>query len=262
VDAHTRRRFGDLGRVPVGVKTTADRVFVRSDWNALPAEDRPELLRPLTTRHRARRFKPLEEVSPRCILYPHERTASGRAAVDLARYPRSARYLESHRSELEARAYVTAAGRRWYEIWVPQDPASWSDTKLVFLDIAAEPTFWIDAQGTIVSGECYWLRCEKGADPELLWLALAVANSSFIEAYYDHRFPNRLYAGRRRFIAQYVEHFPLPDLDERSSRSMIARAKEIYVMTPSVEAEAASRELDAMVWRAFGLRRETRSPSV
>jgi methylase of polypeptide subunit release factors len=252
VDAHTSLCFADLGRVRVGVKTAADDVFIRSDWDAMPASDRPELLRPLTTRESARRFKAIEPDVRHQILYPHEMTAALRTPCDLRLHPKSARYLEAHRSELEARRYVIDAGRRWYEIWVPQDPASWSEPKLVFLDIAEHPTFWIDVHGTVVGGACYWLRCENGADPELLWLALAVANSTFIAAFYDRSFHNKLYAGRRRFMTQYVQRFPLPDPRSNAARELCASAKRIYAATPSDEADALALELDELVWRAFG----------
>ena len=68
----------------------------------------------------------------------------------------------------------------------------------------------MDLDGTIVNGDCYWLAATDDKTTVLLWLALAVGNSSFIEAFYDRRFNNKLYAGRRRFITQYVEHFPIP----------------------------------------------------
>lgn len=253
VNAHTWAQFSHIGRIRVGVKTTADKVFIRSDWDTMPKNERPELLRPLTTRHCARRFKAKLPKEPKQILYPHESSATGRATVDLSKYPKAARYLERHRATLEARTYVIEAGRRWYEIWVPQDPSAWIDPKLVFPDITERPIFWIDPEGTIVNGECYWLRCEGNADPDLLWLALAVANSTFIEVFYDHRFHNKLYAGRRRFITQYVEHFPLPNPTSELSSSMVTLAKRIYAATPSEEADALARDLDGLVWRAFGL---------
>ena len=104
-------------------------------------------------------------------------------------------------------SYTTAnivldAGREWFEIWVPQDPDRWVAPKLVFRDISEKPTFWIDTTGGIVNGDCYWLAAEKAEDTDLLWLACAVANSAFIEEFYDHRFNNKLYSGRRRFITQ------------------------------------------------------------
>ena len=87
----------------------------------------------------------------------------------------------------------------------------------------------------------------------MLWLALAVSNSTFIEAFYDRSFNNKLYAGRRRFMTQYVERFPLPTPTSRLARELIALSRKICQLTPSVEAAALEQELDAMVWRAFGL---------
>jgi adenine-specific DNA-methyltransferase len=255
VRSHTWSTFGRIGKIRVGVKSTADKVFVRSDWDELP-EGRPELLRPLITRHAARRFKadvPRNRKHIKEILYPHETVDGERRPVDLARYPNTARYLDAHRATLERRTYVIEAGRRWYELWVPQDPAAWPHPKLVFPDISTKPIFWIDLDGGVVNGECYWLRCERADEQDLLWLALAVANSSFIEAFYDHSFNNKLYAGRRRFITQYVERFPLPDPARAESVAIIDLAKRIHATLPAPEAETYAAELDKLVWRVFGL---------
>ncbi len=256
VEAHTWNTFKRIGKIRVGVKSTADKVFVRSDWSALN-EGRPELLRPLITRKCARRFKaqlPVDAKHRKEILYPHVATSTGRAAVDLSFYPKSAAYLEQHRAALEARSYLIDAGRKWYELWVPQDPAAWQFPKLVFPDIADKPIFWIDLEGGIVNGECYWLQCENKDEQDLLWLALAVANSTFIEAFYDHRFNNKLYSGRRRFITQYVELFPLPNPSCEVAMEIIALAKQIYAHIPEHDISQLAAELDARVWAAFGLR--------
>lgn len=170
------------------MKSTADKVFIRNDWCNLP-DGRPELLRPLITRKCARRFKavvPENAKHIKEIIYPHEVTENGRAAVNLGFYPKTASYLEKHRDALEMRTYLIEAGRKWYELWVPQDPAAWPLPKLVFPDISDKPTFWIDTDGGIVNGECYWMQYENKDEQDLLWLALAVANSTFIEAFYDH----------------------------------------------------------------------------
>jgi len=258
VEANTWGTFRRIGKIRVGVKSTADKVFVRNDWNDLPG-GRPELLRPLITRKCARRFKaeiPEKAKHIKEILYPHEVAENGRAAVDLSLYPKAASYLEEHRDVLEARTYLIEAGRKWYELWVPQDPAAWPSPKLVFPDISDKPIFWIDTDGGIVNGECYWLQCENKDEQELLWLALAVANSTFIEAFYDHRFNNKLYAGRRRFITQYVELFPLPNPTSDEAMTIIALAKEIHAKMPSAEANQLAVHLDARIWRVFGLHAE------
>lgn len=255
VTARTWATFRRVGKIRVGVKSTADRIFIRNDWDDLPG-GRPELLRPLITRHVARRFKPQQPgdtEARREILYPHVVVDGKRMAADLDTCPMARAYLEQHRDELEARSYVIAAGRRWYELWVPQDPAAWAPPKLVFPDISEKPVFWMDTDGGVVNGECYWLQCEHEGENDLLWLALAVANSSFIEAFYDRRFNNKLYAGRRRFISQYVEQFPLPDPASRQTKAIVALARRIHATLPDADADRLALELDGRIWKVFGL---------
>lgn len=89
-----------------------------------------------------------------------------------------------------------------------------------------------------------------------MWLALAVANSSFIKAFYDHRFNNKLYAGRRRFITQYVEQFPLPDPQLEASKAIVQLTKQIFDAIPDQACQQLVDALDVSVWNVFGLDRE------
>jgi adenine-specific DNA-methyltransferase len=259
VKNHTWHLFGDVGSIRVGIKTCADKVFIKSDWDAIPEPDRPELLRPVTTHHMGRRFRADSKKAGRQVLYPHFAMDSKCEAADLSLYPKTAAYLEQHRLTLESRSYVLEARRRWYEIWVPQDPRAWGLPKLVFRDICETPTFWVDLDGSVVNGDCYWLALNPGFETDLLWLALAVANSSFIEAFYDHSFNNKLYSGRRRFITQYVETFPLPDPTRAESKRMIDLAKQIYQLDPSPATENLESLLDALVWQVFGVAQPKKS---
>lgn len=253
VENHSWGAFRDIGKIRVGVKTCADKIFIRDDWQDMPESKLPELLKPLSTHHAARRFKPLAAQRPLRILYPHKVSRGRRHVVGLEKYPRSKAYLDTHRDALESRRYVIEAGREWYEIWVPQDPDAWRRPKLIFRDIAEEPTFWIDLEGSVVNGDCYWLVCQNSAPTDLLWLAAAVGNSTFIERFYDYRFHNKLYAGRRRFITQYVEKFPLPDPQAALGGAIIDKAKQLYECTPSSDAVRIQNELNRMVWESFGL---------
>ena len=253
VESHTWATFRDIGDIRVGVKTCADKVFICSDWQKMSEVEKPELLKSLTTHHIARQFKPVETKQPKQILYPHEVIEGHRNTVDISLYPRSKAYLELYRTQLEDRKYVINAGRKWYEIWVPQDPAAWQYPKLVFRDISEKPTFWIDLSGSVINGDCYWLMSKNPQNIDLLWLAVAVANSTFIENFYDYRFHNKLYAGRRRFMTQYVEHFPIPNPQSYIGRAIIQKAKDTYNLIPSLEADITWRELDSMIWESFGL---------
>ncbi|MBF0441990.1 MAG: N-6 DNA methylase [Oligoflexales bacterium] len=252
VNSNSKFIFADIGRIRVGVKTCADKVFIRSDWPS-SKDDRPELIRPLTTHHIAGKFRASEENTVRQILYPHLIRDGKRTTANLEEFPISKRYLERHRDTLVSRSYVTKAGRKWYEIWVPQDPALWSSPKLVFRDISEEPTFWIDLTGSVVNGDCYWLACSDPQKMDLLWLAATVANSTFAKWYYDTSFNNKLYAGRRRFITQYVEKFPLPDPDGKHSKKMIALAKQLFETRDGSFMSQKYEELDRRVWESFGL---------
>jgi len=254
VQQHSWGTFSHIGKIRVGVKTCADKVFISHSWDKMPAAVRPELLRPLTTHHAANRFRAIAaDKGQTCIIYPHEVSAGQRRAVDISQYPKTERYLMKHRECLEQRKYVIEAGREWYEIWVPQDPDAWELPKLVFRDIAEKPAFWMDLDGSVVNGDCYWIAGYDSVKTDLLWLACAVGNSSFIEQFYDYRFNNKLYAGRRRFITQYVEKFPLPNPQSDLARAISAKAKQIYGTIPFRDTDEMQKELDNMVWKAFGL---------
>jgi hypothetical protein len=258
IDAHTFCRFGDIGKVRVGVKTTCDAVFIRRDWNDLPEEEQPEVRRPLITHVVARRFKAIETADRFEILYTHEVIHNKRVPIDLEQLPRTEKYLNRYRSVLEGRPYIAKARRKWYEIWVPHNPNDWQRPKMVFRDIVERPTFWLDFSGAVVNGDCYWLSPATDQDQDLLWLAMAVANSTFIEKFYDASFHNKLYSGRRRFITQYVEKFPLPDPHMELSRRIISLAREIYDKMPNDSGSASDTTkleeiLDGWIWQSFGL---------
>jgi len=257
VKANTAYSFDEIGDIKVGVKTTADKVFIRTDWCELPENERPELLRPLVTHHIARRYRAIDSSEHREILYPHMIIQGKRGVANLDNYPKTFRYLEKYRDILEARSYLIDSGRLWYEIWVPQDPSAWDIPKIVMRDISEKPTFWMDLSKSVINGDCYWITCKKPQQVELLWLMLAVANSTLAEAFYDHRFHNKLYAGRRRYNAQYVKEFPLPDPNTSLAKQIIQTTKKIYDLVQTDKVAELDEVLDQLVWQAFGFNQKS-----
>jgi tRNA1(Val) A37 N6-methylase TrmN6 len=252
VDRNAAMRFGDLGKIRVGIKTTADSVFIRTDWADLGGRS-PErdLLHPLLTHHSAHRWlagEPLHRV-----LYPYDMDAAKRVPLEIEQWPRAAAYLAEHRDRLEGRRYVVEAGRGWWEVWVPQRPSEWAWPKLVFPDISDNPRFSLDRSGSIVNGDCYWLALTSEANERLGMLAMAVANSSLGTRYYDSVCGNKLYSGRRRYITQYVERFPLPDPETPEARKLVDLVGELLSGTlDDSEISIAETEVDGLVWRSFG----------
>jgi tRNA1(Val) A37 N6-methylase TrmN6 len=252
--------FRDVASVRVGVKTTADEVFIRKDWNQLPGRMQPEaaLLRPLLTHQDARRWRLAADARPASwILYPHEVLGGRRQAVDLRLYPRANAYLEFHRQRLEKREYVLAAGRQWYEVWVPQDPGAWRLPKIVFPDISAEPRFYLDEEGRLVNGDCYWITLRPDAPMDVTYLLLGVANSSLMSRFHDLAFNNRLYSARRRYITQYVANYPYPSPASPAAAKLIATVKRAVEKSmtgrDAAEISQLENEVNSLTYEAFNL---------
>ena len=260
VKRHSAGQFSDFGKICVGIKTTADSVFIRDDWETLREKERPEeiLLRPLITHHTASRWS--RRTNGRAIkrvLYPYTVVNGRRALVNLAEYPNTRAYLEQNRAALERRTYVTNSGRKWYEIWVAHHPDNWSLRKIAFPDISDSGNFFVADEGWVVNGDCYWIKLLPGIKEDWLLLMLAVANSSFILKFYDVRFHNKLYSGRRRFQSQYVERFPLPKLENASELlDVVSRLVTAAQGPRKEEMEQLESVADDLVWKAFGLNKE------
>ncbi|HUG92166.1 MAG TPA: N-6 DNA methylase [Planctomycetaceae bacterium] len=241
--------FEDVAHVRVGIKTTADDVFIRDSFAGVPIER--GLVRPLITHRDAGRWFAVHPGGSKQVLYPHETVQGVRRRVGLDRHPKLQAYLESHGERLRRRRYVVDSGREWYEIWVPHNPDDWGRPKLVLPDIAETPRCFFDETGAVVNGDCYWMTLRARVDPSLLRLMLAIANSTFITRYYDIAFHNKLYAGRRRFMTQYVRRFPLPDPQSPPAREIVRLVDR--VLKQQNVAPDDEEQLDTLVWRAFGL---------
>ena len=250
VEKRTFFKFKDIGKVRVVIKTTADPVFIKDMWPR--DEGTPELLRPLIT-HRNSGQIVSENDKKWEVLYPHTTVGGKKTVSDLKDNPKSMRYLCENREKLESRKYVTEAGREWYEIWVPQNPDSWKNRKIVFRDISEEPQFWLDDSGAVVNGDCYWMDIYEGTSDEMIYLALAVANSRFIERFYDSRFNNKLYSGKRRFMAQYVELFPIPDPCTETAKRAASLVRDIIDHPGDPGRAAKKAEIDRLIEEAFTL---------
>src|SRR5699024_2040174 len=102
VENNTCCNFSDVGKIRVGVKTTADKVFIRNDWGNLEDDLVPEVLKPVTTHKRARRFKPVKDQKTK-ILYTHKKSNGKRKVIELKKFPKTKNYLESHKERLASR---------------------------------------------------------------------------------------------------------------------------------------------------------------
>ena len=247
--------FEDLFQIKVGVKTTADKVFIKKDWKELPEEIRPEsdLIKSLITSKSIKNWKINEENNLQ-VLYPHENKNEKRIAVNLEKYPRANNYLNQHYTTLSSRKYLSKANRKWYEIWVPHNPADWKKIKIVFPDISSSAQFSIDTNGNLVNGNCYWIIPKKEINNDWLYLAAGVANSEVMKRYHSIKFQNVLYSDKKRYLTQYVNNYLLPDIESNYSKKIIYYMKKI---TDSNYNEKyfleIKNEIDYLTKKAFGM---------
>lgn len=249
VNKNTWKHFSDLGKIRVGIKTTADNVFIGNNW--IGENSDLELLKPLITHRDSGQIISSSTCREWKVLYPHSTVDGKKIAVDLNDYPKSKKYLEQFYEQLSKRTYLKKANRKWYEIWVPQNPLSWAHKKIVFRDISNKPEFWLDNTGAIVNGDCYWIDINNTVCDDLIYLALAVANSKFIEKYYDIRFNTKLYSGKRRYMAQYVEQFPIPNIESIESQKVINIVKEIIELNDYSKLDEHFLEINELVNNMF-----------
>ena len=248
VEKNTWQHFSNIGKIRVGIKTTADNVFIGEDWEGDKANI--ELLRPLITHRNAGQILP-NNSSHWQVLYTHTTVNGKKTVYDIDKYPNAKKYLEKHYDQLSGRNYVIAANRNWYEIWVPQNPDAWKHRKIVFRDISEQPEFWLDTSGAIVNGDCYWIEINDDVFEDVVYLALAIANSKFIEKYYDVKFNTKLYSGKRRYMSQYVEQFPIPLYSSELAQKTISTVKKIIAENSPEAILSYKAELDDMVDKLF-----------
>jgi adenine-specific DNA-methyltransferase len=254
IDGNSKSKVGDHFKVRVGVKTTADKVFISDKWDDL-GDNKPEedLLKALISQENIDAWSATTNKDLK-ILYTHYIQNGEKKVIQLDNYPQAKKYFKKHKKRLSGRNYVINAGRNWYEIWVPQNPNYWKFPKLVFPDISTSPRFYFDGEGKIVNGNCYWIVAKHDNELERLLLIQGIANSDLMTKYHDLAFNNKLYSGRRRYFSQYVEKYPLPDINSENSKKIIEIVKKLNSATLDSEIKVLKAHLEENVAESFGVK--------
>ena len=249
IHAATWRTFGEIAKIRVGIKTTADRVFISDSWESLSPIPEDDVLLPLITHDNVTPWQVSEHLDTR-VLYPYDPSKEKRTLLDMTRYPSAMNYLESHAEQLRGRRSVVEGGRQWFEIWVPHKPSMWRIPKIVFPDISVDARFAIDRSGAVVNGDCYWISLADIGREDVALLMLAVANSSLGKRFYDEVCGNKLYSGRRRWMTQYVSRLPLPDPQTEVASQLIQATRKLLDSGVAPDQKDLAR-IDELVDAAF-----------
>lgn len=253
VDTNAAFRIKDKFKVRVGIKSCADNVFISQRWKDEGYEIEDKLLRPMLSQENIDTWN-IDRDAIIKVLYPHYSENGKRMVYDISEFPKAKGYLEAHREQLEGRKYLIDAKRNWYEYWVPQNPVLWEVPKIVFPDISVKPRFCFDRTGAVVNGNCYWICAQNEEEENLLLLIEGVCNSSIMTKYHDAKFTNKLYSGRRRYLSQYIEEYPIPNPNSNTSKQIVLLVDRINKTSDDNEKNILASEVDNLVEVAFGLK--------
>ena len=253
IDNNAKNKVEDFFNVRVGIKSTADKIFISDKWDDL-GENKPEseLLKDLISQENVEPWNATDNIKLK-VLYPHIAINGEKQTVDIEKYPKAKKYFLLHEAKLKSRKYLIEAGRQWYELWVSHKPDQWELPKLVFPDISLKPRFYFDEGGNIVNGNCYWIVATRVEDVDKLLLIQGISNSKLMTKYHDLVFNNKLYSGRRRYFSQYVEKYPLPDFNSSVAKEIVAIVKRLNKSSDSIEILELENVLEIKVAQCFGV---------
>lgn len=249
IESNSRFHVSDFFKVRVGVKSCADDVFLAQEY--YPVKPENEWFRHLISQENIQQWIISDNLQE--VVYPHYGRDGKKEVLDIEKYPKAKRFFDSHKERLEKRTYLLKSNRRWYEYWVPQNAILWDFPKVVWADISSEPRFAFDNSHAIVNGNCYWICATSKDQEDILYLIMGVANSQLLKAYHDSKFNNKLYNGKRRYLSQYVEQYPLPDPDSTFSQRIISIVKTLITNKAEDNSDLVM-ELERNVRLSFGFK--------
>lgn len=251
IDRNAKCRIADFFKVRVGIKSNSDKIFIRDRWDSL-GDHKPEdeILKDLISQENIKKWGLSDHLKLK-VLYPHYSDNGAKKTIDLDKFPRAKAYLQSWEEHLKSRKYLMESGRKWYELWVSQNPRYWNFPKLVFPDISPGPRFCFDKDGKIVNGNCYWIAALNEQDVDKLLLIQGIANSKLMTKYHDLVFNNKLYSGRRRYFTQYVEKYPLPDFNTPVAIEIVQIVKMLNECRDEEKIKSLESNLEVLVAKSF-----------
>jgi hypothetical protein len=248
-------------KIMVGIKTTADGIFVKPMSRRFIKKKgfESELVHPLLRGKNIKRWRiswSSHSESDRYILYPHQIVEGRLLPINLEDYPITAAYLKSHRTTLNKRSYVTAAGRKWYEIWVTQNPLFFKRSyKIMTPDFAPGNTFAIDTNGFYL-GTSAMSVILNDQNEMFNYYILGLLNSKLYEFFHKFNASTFIYSGRFRYWSSYMAKYPIYDYRKEGDQNFLC--KEIACIAKGLSSENSpyklEKALDEKVYQLYGIR--------
>ena len=257
-------RLSDLMEICVGIKTTADTVFVKpmtSDFIEEKSFEK-DVIFPLIQSFDVERWKITwgESKRDRYILYPHRESAGNMEAIPLNEIPNAAMYLEECADILKKRAYLMESKTRsWYECWVPQKLSKFRQAKIVTRDIVSHNSFAYDGDGRLCQGNTFFLIRRPESifnmnfsslnEEDYYYFLLGLLNSHAME-YYQKMISGCLYSQKYRYTSTNLNRWPIPEFDTVSAQIIADKVR--ILIENKQETATIEKEINTIVNCQFG----------
>ncbi len=167
--------------------------------------------------------------------------------LNIANYPAIQAHLAPYKEALAGRA----TKQEWYELQQPQYAyvQAFEGPKIVYPEFAPWPEFTFDTGGHYVGNKIYLLGVSD------TWL-VGLLNSS-VAALVLASLCSSMHGSTLAHLTIYVERLPIIEPAETDKRRLEALVDQLQALGGSgPQAEALEREVDAMVYRTYGLTAE------
>lgn len=213
IKTHTLQNITE--KINVGIKTTANSVFTNSITKEFIKKHSLEedIIYPCLRGTNIKRWKTEwsgnKENKDTYLIYPHKKECKKIIPIDLDKYPHIKKFLDTHKKELSKRYYLIDAGRKWYEIWVHQDPSDFNEKlKIVVSDISSYNTFALDKNRFFCLDSCYYIILKEKSEDSYKFI-LGLLNSKLIEFIHKRVVSTHIYSNKYRYMTSYMKKYPI-----------------------------------------------------
>lgn len=249
---HTLEELSE--HINVGIKTTANSVFCNQltkefiKRHALESEIIYPCLRGSNVKRWKVEWSGTVENKDTYIIYPHKRKHNRTVPVDLKNYPHIRSFLESHKEELNRRYYLQDAGRKWYEIWVPQNLGDFAQRhKIVASDLSSHNTFALDKNRFFCIDSCYYIILKNKSEGNYKFI-LGLLNSKVMEFFHKRVASTYVYSNRYRYMSSYMKKYPIVSMpDELMGKRIIKMVDRIMKAVKENKSKRDILELESQL---------------
>ena len=239
-------------KVNSGVITGADTIFI-INRRAIPKGEE-NIYKQFLSDRKITSYKIYEDIED-YIFYPFENGFHLSAEDIENKYPKTWKYLLSHKEQLESRKSLP---KEWWMLRSPSHPDNILIPKIVNPELTITPKFSFDNEGDfIVSHSSYLSLKSNDYDLELLYYFLGILNSTPCY-WYISTHSNKYGSGYNKIQPKTLKNTPIPDpfkIDKKDLLILIKLVKERFNQNEESILQI-EKEIDLLVCSLYGLTNE------